>query len=188
VVVNGSGLADGATEGPHHSLLLYWATPGSPWHEETVAGAGTTYSVPSVFVRTLAPAGETDIVAEGPDHTLQYYWATPGRSWSNFQVAGPGTTYSAPSVFVRSVDPAAALAGTGFHRAGRDAARRRSRRQPVRLLGQQGPDAGFRTGSPSPRNRAICRRSSRLRRQCPAWPGRGAGTAVISLTGRTGRL
>ena len=67
-----------------------------------VAGPGTTYSAPSIIVRSADPAGEADIVAEGANHTLQYYFATPGNPWDHAQVAGTGTTYSAPSIFVRS--------------------------------------------------------------------------------------
>ena len=106
VFVDGSGLADIAVQGPHHSLLLYWATPGSAWNEQTVAGPGTTYSDPSIFVRSAAPAGEADIVAEGPHHSLLYYYAAGlGSPWTATEVAGPGSTYSAPSIYVRDVAP-----------------------------------------------------------------------------------
>ena len=106
VFVTGSGLADIVVEGPHHSLLLYWATPGSNWNEQTVAGPGTTYSDPAVFVRAAAPGGETDIVAEGPHNSLRYYYAsTPQSPWTEVTVAGNHTTYSAPSIYVRDVAP-----------------------------------------------------------------------------------
>jgi hypothetical protein len=96
--------ADIVAEGPNHTLLYYWAIPGSKWQHTQVAGPGSTFSAPSIFVRsdTATQANEADIVAEGPNHTLQYYFATPGSSWHNTQVSGPGSTYSAPSIFVRS--------------------------------------------------------------------------------------
>jgi hypothetical protein len=83
-------------EGASNTLQYYDATPGSPWGSTQVAGAGTTYSAPSIFVRasTDTQPNEADIVAEGASNTLQYHWAVPGGQWSHFQVAGPGTTYS----------------------------------------------------------------------------------------------
>ncbi len=102
---NPVGEADLVTEGANHSLQYYWATPGGSWDHAQIAGAGTTYSAPSIFVRAVDPAGEADIVAEGANHTLQYYWATPGGSWHHTQIGGTDSTYSAPSIFVRSVDP-----------------------------------------------------------------------------------
>jgi hypothetical protein len=59
----------------------------------------------SIFVRSVDPVGEADIVATGPGDSLQYYFATPGAGWTNTQVAGPGTTFSAPSIVVRDSDP-----------------------------------------------------------------------------------
>src|SRR5215469_6797534 len=72
--------ADLVTEGANHTLQYYWATPGSVWHHAQVAGPGTTFSAPSIFVRaaTGTQPNEADIVAQGPSHTLQYYFATPG--------------------------------------------------------------------------------------------------------------
>ena len=55
-----AGEADLVTEGANHTLQYYFATPGNPWDHAQVAGAGTTYSVPSIFVRSN---GEADIVA-----------------------------------------------------------------------------------------------------------------------------
>jgi hypothetical protein len=100
---NPAGEADLVTEGANHTLQYYWATPGGTWNHAQVAGAGTTFSAPSIFVRS---DGEADIVAEGVNHTLQYYFATPGNPFDHAQVAGAGTTYSAPSIFVRTTDPA----------------------------------------------------------------------------------
>jgi hypothetical protein len=38
-----------AITGPNHSLVFYWTANGTPgWHHEQVAGAGTTYSAPSI--------------------------------------------------------------------------------------------------------------------------------------------
>ena len=70
--------------------------PGSPWQHAQVAGPGSTYSAPSIFVRAAnaTQPNEADIVAEGPNHTLQYDEATPGSPWHDAQVAGPGSTYS----------------------------------------------------------------------------------------------
>ena len=87
---NPAGEADLVTEGANHTLQYYFATPGNPWDHAQVAGAGTTYSAPSIFVRS---DGEADIVAQGANHTLQYYFATPGNPWDHAQVAGAGTTY-----------------------------------------------------------------------------------------------
>ena len=96
--------ADLVTEGAHHTLQYYWAAPGAKWSNFQVAPAGTTYSAPSIYVRsaTATQPNEADIVAEGASNTLQYYWAAPGAKWSNFQVAPAGTTYSVPSIYVRA--------------------------------------------------------------------------------------
>jgi hypothetical protein len=102
---NPVGEADLVTAGPDHSLQYYWAAPGGQWRHVQVAGAGSTYSMPAIFVRSVDGAGEADIVAEGPDHTLQYYWAAPGGKWLHIEIGGTGSTYSAPSIFVRSLDP-----------------------------------------------------------------------------------
>jgi len=100
----GPNEADIVAEGPNNTLQYYWATPGGQWHHAQIAGPGTTYSAPSIFVRpdNAPQQDEADIVAEGPNNTLQYYWATPGSPWQHAQVAGPGSTYSAPSIFVRA--------------------------------------------------------------------------------------
>jgi hypothetical protein len=66
-------------QGLNHSLWYYWAMPGSPWKGTQVAGAGWTFSEPSIFVR---PDGEADIVVQGPKQSLLYYWATPGSLWN----------------------------------------------------------------------------------------------------------
>ncbi len=78
------GMADGeadiVAEGPGNSLQFYWAMPGGSWSHVRVAGSGTTYTAPSLFVRA---GGEADIAAEGARNTLQYYYATPGGPWNN---------------------------------------------------------------------------------------------------------
>jgi hypothetical protein len=79
--------------------MYHWASPGSNWSSVLVAGNGTTFSAPFVFVRSN---GEADIVAQGPNDSLMYYWAASGSNWSSVQVAGNGTTFSAPCVVVRS--------------------------------------------------------------------------------------
>jgi hypothetical protein len=38
-----SGEADIVAQGPSNSLDFYWSTPGSVWHQATIAGAGTTF-------------------------------------------------------------------------------------------------------------------------------------------------
>jgi hypothetical protein len=78
--------------------MYYYAFPGTGWSRTQIAGNGTTFSAPSVFVRST---GEADVVAQGPNDSLMYYYAWPGTTWSRTQVAGNGTTFSAPTVFVR---------------------------------------------------------------------------------------
>ena len=85
-----------AVQGPNHSLHFYWAINGiAGWHPEKVAGAGTTYSAPSM----LDSDSEVIIAVQGPNHSLVLYWAANGvAGWNRVQAAGPGTTYSAPSM------------------------------------------------------------------------------------------
>jgi hypothetical protein len=93
--VDPKGEADIVAEGPDNTLLYYTAMPGMRWsHSTEVAGSGTTYAAPSIFVRAIDPEGQADIVTEGPGNTLLYYFADPGAAWSPLQVAGGGTTYS----------------------------------------------------------------------------------------------
>jgi hypothetical protein len=95
--------ADLVSQGPDNSLWYYHSLVSNvlvpQWRASQLNGPGTTYSTPSVFVRS---DGEADVVAEGPDNSLLYYHATPGGAWYRAVIAGPGTTYSAPSIFVRS--------------------------------------------------------------------------------------
>jgi serine/threonine-protein kinase len=98
-----SGVAAGADyltarQGPGNSLVLSQAPAGSTtWSSGTVAGTGTTFSVPSVAV-----SGTTVwVAAEGPGHSLALYSSALGSSsWSRATVAGSGTTFSAPSLAV----------------------------------------------------------------------------------------
>ena len=62
---------------------------------EQVAGAGTTYSAPSV-----AESNNTNAIAvEGPDHSLDYYWQTYNTTqWNKEVIASSGAAYSAPSL------------------------------------------------------------------------------------------
>ena len=77
---------------------------------QTVAGSGTTDSVPSMIV-----TGNTiDIVAEGPGGSLDFYWATIGTAtWHSEVVAGQNSAYSAttPAMVLNAggVDIVAAL-------------------------------------------------------------------------------
>jgi hypothetical protein len=56
-----SGEADIVAQGPNHSLMYHFAWPGTAWYATQIAGAGTTFSTPSTFVRS---SGEADIVAK----------------------------------------------------------------------------------------------------------------------------
>jgi hypothetical protein len=95
--------ADLVSQGPDNSLWYYHSLVSNvlvpQWRASQLNGPGTTYSTPSVFVRS---DGEADVVAEGPDNSLWYYHATPGNPWVPRQIGQNGTTYSAPSIFVRS--------------------------------------------------------------------------------------
>jgi hypothetical protein len=100
VGVEASGLALVAYQNPNdNSLVVYWANAGSVWSSAVIAGPGTTYSNPAIFIRSST---EADIVARGANNSLEYYSATPGSSWSHTTIAGPGSVYAAPSIFVAS--------------------------------------------------------------------------------------
>ena len=81
--------------GPNNSLMYYYATPGSSWSSNTIAGPGTTFSAPSIAVRST---GEADVVAMGPNNSLKYYHAMPGSKWYSDTLGGSGTTFSAPAI------------------------------------------------------------------------------------------
>ena len=86
MAVRPDGQTDIVVRGPGDTLMHYWATPGSPWRSEQVAGTGTAGYVPSIFVR---PDGEADIVVRGPGDMLMYYWAAPGSPWQGTQLSPP---------------------------------------------------------------------------------------------------
>jgi hypothetical protein len=85
-----------AAEGPNNSLDFYWQQNGATgWNPETVAGARSTYSAPSLAVN----GGGVNIVAQGPGDCLNFWWAFNGSStWTWESVATFGTTYSAPAI------------------------------------------------------------------------------------------
>jgi hypothetical protein len=69
---------------------------------QTIAGADTTFSPPSMFVR---PDGEVDIAVQGPGNSLLYYHGSKAIPpvWSPAQqVAGNATTFSQPALCVDS--------------------------------------------------------------------------------------
>jgi hypothetical protein len=83
-----------AYEGPSNSLQLYWHGTGNNG-SETVAGAGTTYSAPSIG----AGNNSAGVTAEGPSHSLDFYWQSFGNSgWNQESVNSSNSTYSAPSI------------------------------------------------------------------------------------------
>jgi hypothetical protein len=57
--------------------MYYYAWPGTPWSRTQIAGSGTTFSAPSIAVRS---SGEADIIAEGPNNGLMYYTAAASFS------------------------------------------------------------------------------------------------------------
>jgi hypothetical protein len=92
--VGPSGQAEAATMGWDHSLRFYWSATGKTWHRTLVAGAGTTFSGPSLVA---VSGGGAFIAAEGARHTLQFYRLTAGR-WHRTQIGGDGSAYGAPSL------------------------------------------------------------------------------------------
>lgn len=76
-------------QGPHHSLKFYWAVNGTTtWHSETVAGAGSAFSAPSMILNGNAAS----ITSAGAKGRLKYYWAINGTTaWHAEQVAPPGS-------------------------------------------------------------------------------------------------
>jgi hypothetical protein len=80
--------------GRDHTLQFYWSSTGKTWHRTRVAGAGTTFSGPSLAATSGSGAF---IAAEGARHTLQFYWLTAGR-WHRTQIGGDRSAYGAPSL------------------------------------------------------------------------------------------
>ncbi len=98
-----------AIETPAHGLQLYWQANGTvPWHAETVAGPGTTFSAPTV----TRNGSLLTIAAQGPNHRLEFYWQL-GSGWHREIVAGPGSAYSAPSVATVNSSDVIAVQGAG---------------------------------------------------------------------------
>jgi hypothetical protein len=83
------------TQGPGNSLDFYWALNGtSKWHQETVAGPGTTYSAPAV----IGIDDDANVVALGPRNVLDFYWQTNGTSqWHPEEVKG-SAVYGPPAI------------------------------------------------------------------------------------------
>ncbi len=92
-----SNLPTVATEGPDHTLWIYWETSDAQWHGPyQVGGPGSTYSTPAV---AEGPSGLPDIVAEGPDNSTYLYWETPDAQWHGpLGIGAYGSTYSAPTI------------------------------------------------------------------------------------------
>jgi hypothetical protein len=69
----------------------------SNWGPEVVAGAGTTFSAPSIAANTSGNG--VNIAAVGPNESLDFYWAINGTAtWHPEVVAGADTTGSAPAI------------------------------------------------------------------------------------------
>ena len=83
------GAVNIAVQGPHNSLLFYWATNGSStWHSETVASAVNNSAGPSITSNGNA-ANISDVNSTGD---LMFYWAADGTStWHAEPVPGNGT-------------------------------------------------------------------------------------------------
>jgi len=107
IFVDPHGRANVVVMGPNNSLNLYYATPGSSWTSVPVAPAQTTFSSPSIFVRSDGQASpEIDIVAMGPNNSLEYYYQPANQTgFTPFQIDGALTTYSIPSIYVRTANP-----------------------------------------------------------------------------------
>jgi hypothetical protein len=92
-----------AVEGPSHSLRFYSLSHGS-WHRTKLAGAGSTFSAPSLAVGPHGPG----VAAQGPGRTLWYYSLKHGH-WHKSKVFGRNAAYSAPSLVIRN----SSQSGTG---------------------------------------------------------------------------
>ena len=78
-----------AVAGAKNRLRFFWAVNGSAtWHAETVAGARTTYSAPSITENDHS----ANISAVGASQRLKFYWAADNTpTWHPETVAGPGS-------------------------------------------------------------------------------------------------
>jgi hypothetical protein len=90
-IVLTTGATATAVHGSNNSLYFYWATNGtSTWHKELVAGAGSTFSAPSLGLNSQGTA----IATAGPNNSLDFYRATSNAStWRPEVVAGAGSTF-----------------------------------------------------------------------------------------------
>jgi len=95
------GAANIAVDGANNSLMFYWAVNGSPtWNAETVAGAGTTNSPPSIAVI----GNDVYITAIGswpgwPEGLLLYSAANGTSSWDSAILPAVGGVYPvAPAI------------------------------------------------------------------------------------------
>ena len=76
--------------GEDNSLDFYSATNSATdgtgvWTPETIAGAGSAFSAPSMILA----GSDVDVAVEGPDESLVYYWAyTGGDQWTSVDIAG----------------------------------------------------------------------------------------------------
>lgn len=104
VQMESTGFTRVFAEGPNHSLVEYYNTPGQPWVGPlVVAGNNTTYSAPSAVIDQTT--GFTQVVAQGPNNSLRNYWNMPGQSWGSGTADINGTTYSTPSAtYTQSTD------------------------------------------------------------------------------------
>jgi hypothetical protein len=90
MVQDGNGV-NIVAEGPNHSLYFYWATNGtSTWHQETVAGANTTYSAPA-----LANIGNGENLAyfgyyDESEGALMFAWSDSSGQFHQELVAAAG--------------------------------------------------------------------------------------------------
>lgn len=96
------------TSGPCAPLVIENPVP---FVAVKLAPAGTTFSAPSLFVRST---GEADIVAEGAGNSLMYYSWTFGSPVVATEIAAAGSTFSAPSITVQDNVAYVAALGPGF--------------------------------------------------------------------------
>ena len=84
-----------AAAGPGQNLRFYWQVlGGAAWNPEQAAGAGTTYSAPSLTTNSASAAVSAAAIvsAAGPGGSLDFYWQLFGATtWNPEQVAPPGS-------------------------------------------------------------------------------------------------
>jgi hypothetical protein len=68
------------------SLRFFWAVNGtSTWHPETVAGANTTNSAPSI----TTDGNDVNIASVGAGDSLRFFWAVNGTSTWHPETVAP---------------------------------------------------------------------------------------------------